>query len=53
MWKYNGKIYQTRRELTELFGWSTTKWNKKIEENKIIKIKNEDNSNDNNQQHTT
>lgn len=42
MWKYNRKIYKSRREMKELFGWSTCKLNSKIKDGKIIKLTNED-----------
>lgn len=47
-WKYNGEIYNTRREITEKFGWSTHKWNAKLREGKIKKLftKTEDKSNE-------
>lgn len=47
-WFYNGESYNTRREVTDKFGWSTCKWNAKLEEGKIkkliIKLKIEDSS---------
>lgn len=42
MWEYNRKIYKSRREMKELFGWSTCKLNSKIKDGKIIKLTNED-----------
>ena len=50
-WFYNGESYDTRREITDKFGWSTCKWNAKLEDGKIkkliIKNKLEDNSYEN------
>ena len=50
-WFYNGKSYNTRREITDKFGWSTYKWNAKLKDGKIkkliIKNKIEDNSYEN------
>lgn len=50
-WFYGGKSYPTRRAITDKFGWSTHKWNAKLEEGKIkkliTKLKTEDNSYEN------
>jgi len=46
-WKYNGKLYNTRRELKDEFGWSTCKFDIKLKENKIIKITEEHTYEDN------
>ena len=50
-WFYNGESYNTRREITDKFGWSTCKWNAKHGEGKIkkliINLKTEDKSYEN------
>lgn len=40
-WLYNGIFYQTRRELTDTFKWSTCIFKMKVKENEIIKITNQ------------
>ena len=40
-WLYNGKIYNSRKEMKTLLGWSTCKWDAKFKDGKIIQI-NED-----------
>lgn len=37
-WKYNGELYDNRRDITDTFGFSTCVWNAKLRDGEIIKI---------------
>lgn len=37
-WLYNGKVYNSQKEMKEILKWSSCKWRAKLAENKIIKI---------------
>lgn len=48
-WFYNGKSYNTRREITDKFGWPTCIWNAKRRDKEIIKLIIKDTSDENKQ----
>lgn len=45
-WKYKDKLYTSRRDITDAFGFSTCVWNAKLRDKEIIKLNqtNQDNS---------